>query len=428
MKSVNFKHPKYVIPLIALPFIIGLFWLYNSEVSKAADVETAQETVRQEQEQQVNTNIQEPSDKVQDDGIQDKFEAYSDRYKRDKDYSAIRGLRNDQFTTSLESQYTEAELLALDSMQQVISGRRPSTIPKVSATPDGRAARTGKTKVAAATRSGNQNLIPSRNKSQQDQDLERALAQINKQSGSTGSAVTNTRIVGKKEDPYERQLKTFKAQMNYMDSLEKARDPKYQAMLAVKNKAETPIAQPAPARQTEVYAVEKAGEMADPQFNTIVARREESMIEAIVDQNNKATIGSRIRFRLLDDIVIAGQIVRNGSYLYGRVSGFGNQRVQVQITSVVIGSKIFPVDILVYDNDGIEGFYVPASQFREFTKQLGANSSQSITLQTDPDANRVVQSLIQRMFRTTTTAASGLIRANKANLKYSTIVYLVPQK
>lgn len=427
MKSINFKHPKYVIPLIALPFLIGLFWLYNSEVSKAADVETAQETVRQEQEQQVNANIQEPSDKIQGDGIQDKFEAYSDRYKRDKDYSAIQGLREDQFTTSLESQYTDEELLALDSMQRMISKRTPSTISEAGAVSAVKNASPRKEKAASA-RSGNKNLIPLRKKSQQDQDLERALAQINRKSGSTGAAVANTRPAGKKDDPYDRQLETFKMQMNYMDSLEKARDPKYQAMLAAEKKSEAPAARPTPAKKTEVYAVEKVGEMADPRFNTIVARREESMIEAIVDQNTKATIGGRIRLRLLDDIEIAGQVVRNGNYLYGRVSGFGNQRVQVQITSVVIGSRIFPVDILVYDNDGIEGFYVPASQFREFTKQLGANSSQSITLQTDPDANRIVQSLIQRMFRTTTTAASGLIRANKANLKYSTVVYLVPQK
>ena len=253
MKSINFKHPKYVIPLIALPFLIGLFWLYNSEVSKAADVETAEETVRLEQEQQVNANIQEPSDKIQGDGIQDKFEAYSDRYKRDKDYSAIQGLREDQFTTSLESQYTDEELLALDSMQRMISKRTPSTISEAGAAPAVKTASHRMVKAAPA-RSGNKNLIPPRNKSQQDQDLERALAQINRQSGSTGAAVTKTRSAGKKDDPYERQLETFKMQMNYMDSLEKARDPKYQAMLAAEKKAEVPKQEAVKETKATTYA------------------------------------------------------------------------------------------------------------------------------------------------------------------------------
>lgn len=423
MKSVNFKHPKYVLPIIVLPFAIGMFWLYKSESSKAADVEVAQETVRQEQEQQVN-NIQQPSDRIQDGGIQDKFAAFEDKYKRSKGRSAMQGLGgNDQFVTSLETQYTDEELLKLDSMQQVLSGKKPVTTTQVDVAPERRAASKPRSS------SGNKNLVPSRNKSQKDKELEQALAQIAKQSGSTGSAVTTPRTDRGRDDSYDRQLDTFKAQMNYMDSLEKARDPKYQAMLAAKKKAD-PASIPTeekPDRQTKVYAVEKAGATEDPRFNTIVARRDETMIEAIVDQNTKATLGSRIRFRLLNDIEIAGQIVRNGSYLYGRVSGFGGQRVQVQITSVVIGNKIYPIDIQVYDKDGIEGFYVPASEFREFTKELGSSSSQSINLQTDPEANQIVASLIQRMFRTTTTAASGLIRANKAKLKYSTMVYLVPQ-
>lgn len=445
MKSINFKQPKYIIPLIAFPFMFIFFYTYREFADKSASKDTAALAIVQGEDERVNHEIPNPSDRVQGEEIQDKFGAYTDKYKRSKDASAVRrlGSRDDQFSTSLESQYTDAELLAIDSIQQLMAENEKRNKSKVASYTGGNYANGGapesespkritrkpRSSSAQGNNQGNKNLIPRRKVSSDEQDLERALAQLNKQSGSTGLSPSGSRVPKATDDPFARSLNMFKVQMNYMDSLEKARDPKYQAELAAKKAAaEAAANKHKPTDDEEIMAVEKASSINQRRFNTLTASKTEKMIQAMVDQNMKGMQGSRIRFRLLDDIDVAGHTIRNGSYLFGRISGFSEQRVKVQITSILVGDKILPVDLMVYDNDGMEGFYVPASQFREFAKNLGSNSSQSITITSDPDGNRVLQSIIQRMFRTTTTAAGNIIKANKASIKYNSVVNLVSKK
>jgi hypothetical protein len=58
------------------------------------------------------------------------------------------------------------------------------------------------------------------------------------------------------------------------------------------------------------------------------------------------------------------------------VSGFGQQRVKASISSILVGGKFIKVGLSVFDNDGMEGFYVPESTFREMVKDAGsANGS-----------------------------------------------------
>lgn len=72
------------------------------------------------------------------------------------------------------------------------------------------------------------------------------------------------------------------------------------------------------------------------------------------------------------------------------------------------------------------GLYVPASAFREFSKSLGSDASQGTTIQQQAENNnQLVMSMLQKMFQSTTTAISKLVRSNKAKLKYNTEVYLV---
>ena len=47
-----------------------------------------------------------------------------------------------------------------------------------------------------------------------------------------------------------------------------------------------------------------------------------------------------------------------GTYLYGTVTGFGQQRVRASITSILVGDRFIKVKLSVFDNDGMEGFYV----------------------------------------------------------------------
>ena len=56
------------------------------------------------------------------------------------------------------------------------------------------------------------------------------------------------------------------------------------------------------------------------------------------------------------------------------MSGFGSQRVKGNVTSIMVDGEIIKVNLALYDTDGLEGLYVPSSQFRETTKDVGSGA------------------------------------------------------
>src|SRR5690606_20238583 len=103
-------------------------------------------------------------------------------------------------------------------------------------------------------------------------------------------------------------------------------------------------------------------------------------------------------------------------------------RVKLSISSVMVDDKIHPINLSIYDNDGMEGLYVPVSAFREFSKELGGNATggMNIQMQQNPSSiNQFYMSTLQKLFTSTSQAMSKRIRQNSANLKYGTFIYLI---
>ncbi|MGN1255351.1 MAG: conjugative transposon protein TraM, partial [Prevotella sp.] len=182
--------------------------------------------------------------------------------------------------------------------------------------------------------------------------------------------------------------------------------------------------------KTEV--VEKVKEKNAEQFNTVTSAEtvDEPLIKAMIDKTTKAREGTRLRFKLLDDVTVKGIKLKKGSYLYGIVTGFSQQRVMANITSILVGNKFIKVNLSVFDNDGMEGFYVPESTFREMVKDASASvANQSINFDTGSStgisAELLALQALQNVYRSTSSAVSNNIRKNKAKIKYNTIVYLI---
>ena len=136
----------------------------------------------------------------------------------------------------------------------------------------------------------------------------------------------------------------------------------------------------------------------------------------------------RPRIRLLEDIQIGARELPKGTYLYAWISGYEPQRVKLTVSSVMVGDKILPIALNIYDQDGMEGLYVPASSFREFSKDLGGNVTGGMNLQMNQGAssmNQMYLSALQKVFTSSSQAVSKRIRQNKANLKYGTVIYLI---
>lgn len=169
-------------------------------------------------------------------------------------------------------------------------------------------------------------------------------------------------------------------------------------------------------------------------FHTVEAESstaDATLICAMIDQNTKAKEGTRLRFKLLDDVTVSGTKLKKNTYLYGTVTGFGQQRVRAAITSILVGGKFIKVNLSVFDNDGMEGFYVPESAFRDFVKDAGASTvQQNISFESDGygsgiSGEAVALQALQNMYNSATSTLSSNIRKNKAKIKYNTIVYLI---
>ena len=167
-------------------------------------------------------------------------------------------------------------------------------------------------------------------------------------------------------------------------------------------------------------------------FNTVSAavEAETSLIRAMIDKTTKAHEGTRLRFKLLDDVTLKGTTLKKGTYLYGTVTGFSQQRVMATITSILIRDRFIRVGLSVYDNDGMEGFYVPESAFRDLVRDARANALQSnINFDggygSELSGEALALQALQNMYQSATSAVSANIRKNKARIKYNTIVYLV---
>jgi len=165
-------------------------------------------------------------------------------------------------------------------------------------------------------------------------------------------------------------------------------------------------------------------------FNTLSENEtENTLVKAIIDEGIKASEGSRVRLRLLDDVEIGGRQVNKGTYLYATLSGFGKQRVKGTVSSVFTGGEIVNIDLSIYDTDGIEGLYVPQSSFRETAKEVGSSAmQQTMSMNGSSSQSSMTQwatQAAQQAYQRTTQAISKAIKKNKVRLKYGTQVYLV---
>lgn len=166
-------------------------------------------------------------------------------------------------------------------------------------------------------------------------------------------------------------------------------------------------------------------------FNTLSKNvREPKLIQAIIDENIKAVDGSRVRLRLLDDVEIGECVIARGTYLYATVSGFSSGRVKGNISSILVNDELVKVSLSLYDTDGMEGLYVPNSQFRETSKDVasGAMSGNMNMSMGSTTGNNLAQwgmQAVNNAYQKTSNAISKAIKKNKVKLKYGTFVYLV---
>lgn len=399
MKKINFKQPKYVIPTIAYFGLLLLGWLFIDLFN--VEVEEKGESGLQSTEY---LNAELPSANVSKD-IGSKRKNMRDAFGDVTDRSAVQDFVENPDTLNrregFESQYSEEELRLLDEQQ-----RQQEEIKRLQDLNNrlAQSAQKGQQMV------GNDFVLP-----MTDEERERALAMRR-----NGMMADLERDLG-----HVRQhgVADVVAVSDALDSI-RADNGVTEAENAVRELDDD-------AQNNIVVKVSKDD---SDYFNTLSENAPNSnLIKAIIDEDIKAVEGSRVRLRLLDDIDINGTQLSKGSYLYATMSGFGQQRVKGKIQSVLVDDEILKISLSIYDvTDGLEGLYVPSSQFRETTKDIGSSAMQgNMNLNAASSGNSVSQwagQALQNAYQRTSNAISKAIKKNRAHLKYGTQVYLVNSK
>jgi conjugative transposon TraM protein len=102
-------------------------------------------------------------------------------------------------------------------------------------------------------------------------------------------------------------------------------------------------------------------------------------IEAVMHETQTIVDGSLVKLRLMADMLLQDVLIPRNAFLYGTASLKG-ERLIVKIANIKFRSSIFPVELSVYDMDGIEGIYIPGAISRDVGKASADRSIQSLGL------------------------------------------------
>lgn len=385
LQKINFRQPKYVLPAILYPLILGTGWLvidmFKTEVKDAPDA-NLQET------EYLNPTL--PQAQIRDDGIGNRTESMMKSFGRIQDYSAVENIdrNNDEQTEEYDSRYSDEDFAMLDREAQA----RTEELLRLREMQD---------RIAEGAQKGEAMSSDS-------------LNPVDYADNNNAAALAEARLKGQQSVEQPAPVVEATASVTATQTVE------------VKDGAVNALSDD-DAAQTVV----KAKRPSSSYFNTLAENEPEpSLIKAIIDEDIKAVDGSRVRLRLLDDVEINDVFLPKGSYLYATMSGFGQQRVKGSVKSLMVNDDLVKVNLTIYDTDGMEGLYVPNSSFRETAKDIaGGALDNSMTLNSNTSGmDNVSQwgwNAIQNAYQKTSSAISKAIKKNKVKLKYGTFVYLV---
>lgn len=103
----------------------------------------------------------------------------------------------------------------------------------------------------------------------------------------------------------------------------------------------------------------------------------QNAVEAIIHETQTIVNGSTVKFRLINDIFINDIKIQKDNFLFGTASLKG-ERLTINISNIRYNSSLFPVNLSVYDMDGLVGIYIPGAINRDVAKASADRSMQTL--------------------------------------------------
>ena len=395
-KKIDLRQGKYWFPLVLFVPLVAIAY-FSCEMFKGPTVQEGMVT------DSINTMMPEPAGE----GLRGKFAAMEDNLLRGDGYTAISALGDETADDDEENVYSESEMDRID-----------------------------KEKAQKKREEDEMNAL--------QQQLRESRMHINQYDDRYTSHSSGNGSQQREMEQFEQEMRQIQERSRKMakditgedyGSTSQPQQPQYpQGQITGYDIYGNPIyAQQA--KKDTVEVVTKADTQSTDGFNTVAdeEKLDDPLIKAMIDKTTKAHEGTRLRFKLLDDVIVKGVKLKKGTYLYGTIVGFGQQRVMADITSILVKDKFLKIHLSVYDLDGMQGFYVPESAFRDMMKNAGSAAMQSnINFDSGGGSGISAEALalqtLQNVYQSTSSAVSQAIKKNRAKIKYNTIVYLINEQ
>ena len=161
-----------------------------------------------------------------------------------------------------------------------------------------------------------------------------------------------------------------------------------------------------------------------------VAHADIPTVRACVAQTQIIRAGSTVQLRLLEAVRIDDTVIPRNTPLYG-LATISGMRLQVTVSSVEYGGRIFAVEAAAYDLDGQPGLNVPNSRERTALKEalasVGQTAGTSVNV-TRSAGQQVLSELARGGLQASSQYVAGKLREVKITLKANHQLLLISKQ
>ena len=161
-----------------------------------------------------------------------------------------------------------------------------------------------------------------------------------------------------------------------------------------------------------------------------VAHADIPTVRACVAQTQIIRAGSTVQLRLLEAVRIDDTVIPRNTPLYG-LATISGMRLQVTVSSVEYGGRIFAVEAVAYDMDGQPGLNVPNSRERTALKEalasVGQTAGTSVNV-TRSAGQQMLSELARGGLQASSQYVAGKLREVKITLKANHQLLLISKQ
>ena len=161
-----------------------------------------------------------------------------------------------------------------------------------------------------------------------------------------------------------------------------------------------------------------------------VAHADTPTVRACVASTQVIRAGSTVQLRLLEAVRIDGVTIPRNTPLYS-LATISGMRLQVTVSSVEYGGRIFAVEAVAYDMDGQPGLNIPNSRERTALKEalasVGQTAGTSVNV-TRSAGQQVLSELARGGLQASSQYVAGKLREVKITLKANHQLFLISKQ